>query len=240
MIGTLINFAAILIGGMIGLLAGNRIPLKVRQTLTSALGLFMLAYGVQNFSQTQNMLVPLSSIVLGTIIGEALRLEDLMNSLGGRIQQKVERGTNTGSPEATRFISGFVTTSLLFSIGPMAILGSLQDGLSGDYQMLAIKSLLDGIAAIAFASSFGVGVLFSAPIVLIYQGAISLLAGFAGKGFDQSVISEMSSVGGVILAGLAISNLLEIKKIRTGSFLPALIVVVGVVLLLNKLGISWH
>ena len=99
---------------------------------------------------------------------------------------------------------------------------------------------LVNFAAIAFASSFGVGVLFSAPIVLIYQGAISLLAGFAGKGFDQSVISEMSSVGGVILAGLAISNLLEIKKIRTGSFLPALIVVVGVVLLLNKLGIAWH
>ena len=239
MTGTLINFAAILLGGLIGMLAGNRIPLKVRQTLTSALGLFTLAYGVHIFSQTQNMLVPLTSIVLGTIAGEALRVEDRLNGLGERIQHRVERGANASSPDALRFISGFVTASLLFCIGPMAILGSIQDGLVGDYQMLAIKSLLDGIAAIAFASTFGVGVLFSAPIVLIYQGTISLLAGTIGKGFDQSVIQEMTSVGGVLLAGIAISNLLEIKKIRIGSFLPALFIVVLVVLLLNRLGIAW-
>jgi len=109
----------------------------------------------------------------------------------------------------------------------------------GDYQMLAIKSILDGITAIAFASTFGVGVLLSAAMVLVYQGAISLLAGTIGKGFDQSVILEMTSVGGVILAGIAISNLLEIKKIRIGSFLPALLIVVLVVLLLNTLGIAW-
>jgi len=239
MTGTLINFAAILLGGLIGMLAGNRIPLKVRQTLTSALGLFTLAYGVHIFSQTQNMLVPLTSIVLGTIAGEALRIEERLNGLGERIQHRVERGANASSPDALRFISGFVTASLLFCIGPMAILGSIQDGLVGDYQMLAIKALLDGIAAIAFASTFGVGVLFSAPIVLIYQGAISLLAGTIGKGFDQSVIQEMTSVGGVLLAGIAISNLLEIKKIRIGSFLPALFIVVLVVLLLNRLGIAW-
>ncbi len=239
MTGTLINFAAILLGGLIGLLAGHRIPLKVRQTLTSALGLFTLAYGVRMFAQTQNMLVPLSSIVLGVIAGEALRIEELLNGLGERIQQKVERGTTAGSPNALRFITGFVTASLLFGIGPMAILGSIQDGLVGDYQMLAIKSLLDGIASIAFASTFGVGVLFSAPIVLLYQGAISLLAGTIGKGFDQSVITEMTSVGGVILVGIAISNLLEIKKIRIGSFLPALLIVVLVVLLLNRFGIAW-
>ena len=239
MTGTFINFAAILLGGLIGLLAGNKIPLKVRQTLTSALGLFTLAYGVHIFAQTQNILVPLSSIVLGVIAGEALRIEELLNSMGERIQQKVERGASASSPGAMRFISGFVTASLLFGIGPMAILGSIQDGLVGDYQMLAIKSLLDGIAAIAFASTFGVGVLFSAPVVLIYQGAISLLAGAIGKGFDQSVILEMTSVGGVILAGIAISNLLEIKKIRIGSFLPALLIVVLVVLLLNRLGIAW-
>ena len=240
MIGTIINFAAILIGGLIGLLAGNRIPLKVRQTLTSALGLFTLAYGVRIFAQTQNMLVPLSSIVLGVIAGEALRIEELLNGLGERIQQKVEGGANGGSPSVQRFITGFVTASLLFGIGPMAILGSIQDGLVGDYQMLAVKSLLDGIASIAFASTFGVGVLFSAPIVLLYQGAISLLAGTIGKGFDQSVILEMTSVGGVILVGIAISNLLEIKKIRVGSFLPALFIVVLIVLLLNGLGIAWY
>jgi Uncharacterized membrane protein, possible Na+ channel or pump len=238
MTGTIINFAAILLGGLIGLLAGNRIPLKVRQTLTSALGLFTLAYGIHIFAQTQNILVPLSSIVLGVIAGEALRIEELLNGMAERIQQKVERGANAGSPNAQRFISGFVAASLLFVVGPMAILGSIQDGLVGDYQMLAIKSLLDGIASIAFASTFGWGA-FSAPIVLVYQGAISLLAGIIGKGFDQSVILEMTSVGGVILAGIAISNLLEIKKIRIGSFLPALLFVVLIVLLLNRLGIAW-
>jgi uncharacterized membrane protein YqgA involved in biofilm formation len=239
MTGTILNFATILLGGLIGLLAGNRIPPKVRQTLTSALGLFTLAYGIHIFAQTQNILVPLSSIVLGVIAGEALRIEELLNGLAERIQQKVESGANAGSPNAQRFISGFVAASLLFVVGPMAILGSIQDGLVGDYQMLAIKSLLDGIASIAFASTFGVGVLFSAPIVLVYQGAISLLAGTIGKGFDQSVILEMTSVGGVILAGIAISNLLEIKKIRIGSFLPALLFVVLIVLLLNGLGIAW-
>ena len=121
----------------------------------------------------------------------------------------------------------------------MAILGSIQDGLVGDFQMLAIKSLLDGITAMAFASTFGAGVLFSALTVLVYQGAIALLAGVVGRGFDQSVIHEMTSVGGVILAGIAISNLLEIKKIRTGSLLPALFVAVLVVLLLNRFGIAW-
>lgn len=239
MIGTILNFAAILLGGLIGLLAGSRIPLKVRQTLTAGLGLFTLAYGVHLFTQTQNMLVPLSSIVLGTISGEALKIEELLNSLGERIQHKVERRAQAGSPDAQRFISGFVTASLLFCIGPMAILGSIQDGLVGDFQMLAIKSLLDGITAMAFASTFGAGVLFSALTVLVYQGAIALLAGVVGRGFDQSVIHEMTSVGGVILAGIAISNLLEIKKIRTGSLLPALFVAVLVVLLLNRFGIAW-
>jgi len=239
MTGTLINFAAILLGGLIGLLAGNRIPLKVRQTLTSGLGLFMLAYGVYIFARTQNMLIPLSSIVLGIIAGEALKIEELLNGLGERIQQRVERGADASSPDAQRFITGFVTASLLFCIGPMAILGSIQDGLVGDYQMLAIKSLLDGISAIAFASTFGVGVLFSAAMVLVYQGAVSLLAGMIGQGFDQSVILEMTSVGGVILTGIAISNLLEIKKIRVGSFLPALFIVVLIALLLNRLGIAW-
>jgi uncharacterized membrane protein YqgA involved in biofilm formation len=108
-------------------------------------------------------------------------------------------------------------------VGPMAILGSIQDGLVGDYQMLAIKSLLDGITSIAFASTFGVGVLFSAPIVLVYQGAISLLAGTIGKGFDQSVILEMTSVGGVILAGLLSATCLRSKRSASAAFSRAII-----------------
>lgn len=239
MTGTLINVAAIIVGSLIGLLAGNRIPEKTRQTLISALGLFTLAYGIFIFGQTQNLLIPLFSLVLGTIFGELLKIEEGLNSLGENIQKKLASWNPNLTGESQRFITGFVSASLLFVIGPMAILGSIQDGISGDFQMLAIKSLLDGIASIAFASTLGVGVVFSAFIVLVYQGAISLLAGWIGQGFGEAVIAEMTATGGIILVGIAISNLLQIKKIRTGSFLPALFLAVVFVLILNALGITY-
>lgn len=239
MTGTLINVAAIIVGSLIGLLAGNRIPEKTRQTLISALGLFTLAYGIFIFGQTQNLLIPLFSLVLGTIFGELLKIEEGLNSLGENIQKKLASWNPNLTGESQRFITGFVSASLLFVIGPMAILGSIQDGISGDFQMLAIKSLLDGIASIAFASTLGVGVVFSALIVLVYQGAISLLAGWIGQGFGEAVIAEMTATGGIILVGIAISNLLQIKKIRTGSFLPALFLAVVFVLILNALGITY-
>jgi len=210
--GTLINVAAIIVGSLIGLLAGNRIPEKTRQTLISALGLFTLAYGIFIFGQTQNLLIPLFSLVLGTIFGELLKIEEGLSSLGENIQKKLASWNPNLTGESQRFISGFVSASLLFVIGPMAILGSIQDGISGDFQMLAIKSLLDGIASIAFASTLGVGVVFSAFIVLVYQGAISLLAGWIGQGFGEAVIAEMTATGGIILVGIAISNLLQINK----------------------------
>jgi len=237
--GTLINVAAIIVGSLIGLLAGNRIPEKTRQTLISALGLFTLAYGIFIFGQTQNLLIPLFSLVLGTIFGELLKIEEGLNSLGENIQKKLASWNPNLTGESQRFVTGFVSASLLFVIGPMAILGSIQDGISGDFQMLAIKSLLDGIASIAFASTLGVGVVFSAFIVLVYQGAISLLAGWIGQGFGEAVIAEMTATGGIILVGIAISNLLQIKKIRTGSFLPALFLAVVFVLILNALGITY-
>ncbi|MEL7625942.1 MAG: DUF554 domain-containing protein [Anaerolineaceae bacterium] len=239
MTGTFINVAAIIVGSLIGLLVGNRIPEKTRKTLVSGLGLFTLAYGVFIFGKTQNMLIPLFSIVLGTIIGELLKIEESMNGLGEGIQRKLASWNPNLTGESQKFVTGFVSASLLFCIGPMAILGSIQDGLSGDFQMLAIKSLLDGIASIAFASTLGVGVIFSAGAVLIYQGAISLLASWIGQSFGDAVVAEMTATGGVILAGIALSNLLQIKKIRTGSFLPALFLAVLIVLLLNALGVAY-
>lgn len=239
MLGTFINVGAILLGGLVGLVAGNKIPVKFRQTMVSGLGLFTLAYGIYIFTETNNMLIPLGALILGTMVGEWLKLEERLESLGSFLHAKFNRAEEAHSIEAQRFISGFVTSSLLFCIGPMAILGSIQDGLSGNFQMLAIKSLLDGLASVAFASSLGVGVLFSALPVLVYQGAISLSARALGQGFDASVVAEMTAIGGVILAGIAISNLLEIKKIRTGSFLPALVFAVLIVLGLNALGVSY-
>ena len=239
MVGTLLNVATILIGGLIGLVAGSRIPTKFRETLVSAMGLFTLAYGILMFGETANILIPLVSLIFGTILGEWLKIEDGLDRLGNMLQEKVNRSDQPISASARRFVDGFVTTSLLFCIGPMAILGSIQDGISGDFQMLAVKAVLDGLAAMAFASTLGVGVLFSAAIVLVYQGAITFLAQWIGQGFSTAVVNEMSAVGGVILAGIAISNLLEIKKIRTGNFLPALFLAIAIVLVLNALGVSY-
>jgi len=237
--GTIINVAAVILGSLVGLLVGNRIPEKTRQTLISVMGLYTLAYGVFIFTKTQNMLIPLLSLVMGTIIGELLKIEEGLNSVGERIQRKLAIWNPNLTGEPQRFVTGFVSASLLFCIGPMAILGSIQDGISGDFQMLAIKSLLDGIGSIAFASTLGVGVMFSAVVILVYQGATSLLSGWIGQGFGDAAVAEMTATGGVILVGIGISNLLQIKKIRTGSFLPAIFLAVLIVLLLNALGVTY-
>ena len=239
MTGTIINVAAVILGSLVGLLVGNRIPEKTRQTLISVMGLYTLAYGVFIFTKTQNMLIPLLSLVMGTIIGELLKIEEGLNSVGERIQRKLAIWNPNLTGEPQKFVTGFVSASLLFCIGPMAILGSIQDGISGDFQMLAIKSLLDGIGSIAFASTLGVGVMFSAVVILVYQGATSLLSGWIGQGFGDAAVAEMTATGGVILVGIGISNLLQIKKIRTGSFLPAIFLAVLIVLLLNALGVTY-
>ncbi len=239
MTGTIINFAAVILGSLIGLVAGKRIPEKTKQSLVSVLGLFTIAYGIFIFGQTNNMLIPLFSLVLGTILGELLKIEEGMNGLGEKVQSWVAKFNPDMSADRQRFVSGFVSASLLFCIGPMAILGSLQDGISGNYEMLAIKSLLDGIASIAFASTLGIGVAFSAGMVFLYQGAISLLARVIGESFSEAIIAEMTATGGIILAAIGISSLLEIKKIRIGSFLPALFIAILIVWLLTRFGISY-
>ena len=239
MTGTIINVAAVILGSLVGLLVGNRIPEKTRQTLISVMGLYTLAYGVFIFTKTQNMLIPLLSLVMGTIIGELLKIEEGLNSVGERIQRKLAIWNPNLTGEPQKFVTGFVSASLLFCIGPMAVLGSIQDGISGDFQMLAIKSLLDGIGSIAFASTLGVSVMFSALVILVYQGGISLLSRWIGQGFGDAAVAEMTATGGVILVGIGISNLLQIKKIRTGSFLPAIFIAVLIVLLLNALGVTY-
>ena len=136
---------------------------------------------------------------------------------------------------SSRFVRGFMVASLLFCIGPMAILGSIQDGLTGDYNLLAVKSTLDGFASIAFASTLGIGVMFSSVIILVYQGGISLMAGQLNAIVTDPMMAEMTATGGVILMGVAFSNLLEIKKIRVGNFLPALAVAPLIVWILSKI-----
>jgi len=233
MTGTFINIAAILIGGSIGLIFGARIPERFKNTVIAGMGLFTAAMGLQMFLKSENQLIVLGALIIGALLGEWLKIEDRLQALGQTLEQRFSKDTETGA--GSKFVRGFMVASLLFCIGPMAILGSIQDGLTGDYNLLAVKSTLDGFASIAFASTLGVGVMFSAIIILVYQGGISLLAGQLSSIVTDPMMNEMTATGGVILTGLAISNLLEIKKIRVGNFLPALAVAPLIVWILSLL-----
>lgn len=248
MTGTILNVVAILVGGGIGVLLGGRMPEKLRQTVMSGLGLFCLGIGLQMFLDTQNSLVVLGSIVVGALLGEWWRIEDGIRTLGAWLEGRVMRkpsNSAAGVPSVpadlarNRFVQGFFTASLLFIIGPIAILGSIQDGLNGDFQLLAVKSIMDGFAALAFASSLGVGVLFSSLPILIYQGGISLLAAQIAPLISTDMMTEMTATGGVLLMAIAISSLLELRPIRSGNFLPALFLAPLAVALMTALGIAW-
>jgi hypothetical protein len=174
----------------------------------------------------------LGSLVIGALLGEWWKIEDGLQHLGEILEKRfnhTDNGSGRIAPSGDfapygDFVRGFMTASLLFCIGPIAILGSIQAGLSGDTSLLIIKSVLDGFAAMTFASTLGVGVLFSAFMVLFYQGTITLLAAQLNAIVSKPMMAELTATGGVLLLGIAISNLLEIKKIRVGNFLPALII----------------
>jgi uncharacterized protein len=226
MIGTFINVAAILVGGSLGLLIGNRLPERLKGTIIAGMGLFTAVTGIKMFFETQNSLIVLGGLVIGALLGEWWKIEDGLQHLGEMLEKRFNRSNGEGekSPSYGNFVRGFMTTSLLFCIGPIAILGSMQAGLSGDINLLVIKSVLDGFASMAFASTLGVGVLFSAAMVLVYQGAITLLAARLNALVTKPMMAELTATGGVLLLGIAISSLLEIKKIRVGNFLPALVI----------------
>lgn len=223
MIGTLINVVTIIVGSILGVFIGARLSPRLRDTVISCLGLFTLGYGLMSFLETSNPLVPLGGLLIGGLLGEWWRLEEHLEKIGEFLRDKFTQHESEDGSQS-KFVEGFITASLVFLIGPMAILGSIQDGLTGNYEMLTIKAILDGFASIAFASSLGIGVIFSAVTILIYQGAISLLAGLFSQFFSAAMIAEMTAVGGLILIAISISSLLAIKKIRTASFLPGLLI----------------
>jgi hypothetical protein len=252
MIGTIINTIAILIGGALGLLFGARLPERLKGAIVISLGLFTAAFGMKMFFKTENELIVLGALLIGVLLGEWWKIEDGLQHLGQVLEARFAPSPETASKShasfAGNFLRGFLTASLIFCIGPLAILGSIQDGLDGNFTTLAVKSILDGFAAMAFASSFGLGVLFSALSVLLFQGSISLITLQLASLFAFHVspelvtetltpyVNELTATGGVILIGLAVSNLLEIKKIRTGNFLPALVIAPLVVWILKLLG----
>ena len=241
MTGTIINIIAVLAGGGLGLLFGSRLSDRLKRTVMAGLGLFTAVTGIKMFFETNNSLIVLGALLIGALLGEWWRIEDGLQNLGRWLEKRVAGGKAQEHENAveSRFVRGFLTASLLFCVGPMAILGSIQDGLTGNYNTLAIKSVLDCFAALAFTSTLGIGVLFSVLVILVYQGGISLLAAQLNSLVTPAMMTEMTAVGGVILLGIAISSLLELKPIRVGNFLPALIIAPLIVAILVFFGIKY-
>jgi len=233
--GTILNIITVLLGGIIGLLLGSRFPNKMRETVVSALGLFSTAVGLQMTFASKNILIVLGAILIGGIVGELVGIDEGLKKIGEWLEEK----TGNKGTEGTQgnFVRGFVMASLLFCVGPMTILGSIQDGLSGDYKLLAIKSVMDGFAALAFTSSLGVGVMFSTLTIAVYQGGLTLLAGYAKAILTDAMIAEMTATGGIMIMGIGVGSLLELKPIRVGNFLPALIIAPLIVGVLNLFGV---
>ena len=241
--GTLLNIITVALGSIIGLLVGNRLPKRMQESIITGLGLITLFVGISNAFKTGNVIIPLLATVIGVMIGELLRLDIALENLAGWLQIRLTGRTPTLDDAPTlseqdnreRFITGFVTASLVFCVGPLTIVGSIQDGMGipSGFQSLAIKSILDGFGAMAFAASFGVGVLAACLTIFVVQGGLALVgiglarlmngdADVAGLAKNPMIL-EMTAVGGILLIGLSLV-LLDVKKPRMANFLPALAV----------------
>ncbi len=234
------------IGSTLGLLIGGRLPQKIQESVVTGLGLVTLFVGFSNAGQTGNVIIPLISLLVGVIVGELLNLDAALERLAGWLQRRfaASGGAEAAPDEAAndaraRFITGFVTASLVFCIGPLTFVGSIQDGmgLPIGFQQLAIKSVLDGFAGMAFAASFGVGVSFSILTVLVVQGGLALAGSVAGYFMSGPMVNEMTAVGGLLLIGLGLV-LLDIKRPRMANFLPSLVVAPLLVALAGAVGVN--
>ena len=218
MLGTLVNVGAVVAGSLLGLVIHKRMPEKITKLVFQAIGLFTLFLGFTMAGKTSNYLIMIFSLVIGSIIGELLNIEKQINKLSDWLKAK------SGSSNA-KFSEGFLTSFLLFCMGSMSILGAIEEGIGGNPDLLLAKSVLDGFSSIALAAAMGIGVLFSAIPLFIYQGGLTLFAGYLQDYLTTPMINELSAVGGVILIGLGI-NVLEIKQIRVINMVPALFVAV--------------
>jgi uncharacterized membrane protein YqgA involved in biofilm formation len=217
--GTFINVGAVLAGTLIGLLVGGRLPESARQRVLAGLGMITLVVGVDlalAWRDTDPLYV-LGGVLLGGLAGEAIGIEEWLGRLGDRIQAAVSRGGESRVSEA------FVTASLLFCVGPLTIVGAIQDGLTGEYDALATKSMLDGFASIALTATLGWGVALAAGTVLLVQGGLSLGAGLFEDVLDDEALDALTSAGGVLIIGISL-KLLDVKDVKVGNFLPALVI----------------
>ena len=215
MLGTIINAISILVGGLIGSLFKNKISSAYNETIMKALGLSVILIGLKGALQVNDILLLIISLTIGTLIGEMLNIEKGMERIGTWLESKFAKQDGLAN--------GFVTASLVYCVGAMAIMGALESGLSNKHDILKAKSLIDGISAVIFASSLGIGVCFSAISVFIYQGTITLTAAFMKPFLIASVVNEMSAIGGLLIVAIG-ANMLEIKRIRVGNMLPAIFI----------------
>lgn len=216
MLGTIVNTLSIIVGSLIGLFFRGGIPERYSKTIMHAIGLAVILIGLKAALKTDAILTVIVSLAAGSFIGERLRIEERLEQLGNWIGRRF-------SKDGQGVSNGFVFASLLYCVGAMAIVGSLESGLSGNHQTLFAKSILDGIGSVIFASTLGVGVLFSAASVFVYQGLITLTASSIKPLLVPEVVAQMSSVGGLLILAIGI-NLLEIKRLKIGSMLPAIFV----------------
>ncbi|MFH1914884.1 MAG: DUF554 domain-containing protein [Pseudomonadota bacterium] len=217
-VGSIVNAVAIIGGSLIGCWLQSRFPDRIRTIVFQGLGLCVLLIGIQMALKVENILIVIFAVLLGGISGELLRLDTLFARLGDRFKRLIKS-------DNPKFTDGLITASLIYCIGAMAIIGSLEEGINGDATVLYTKSILDGFASVALAATYGSGVLFSFIPVLLYQGAMTIGASFFQQYFSPMMISQVTACGGLLIIGIGI-NLLELKEIRLANLLPALVYVV--------------
>ncbi len=225
MLGTIVNVAAVIAGTLIGVIIQSKLPKKILEIIFQVMGLFTLLLGMMMALKMQHFIIGIGSLVLGSIIGEMIGLENYMNRFSNWVKGKVKLKNE-------KFSDGLITAFLLYCMGSLTILGAIEEGINGNTDLLMMKSLMDGVSSVALASALGIGVGFSAIPLLIYQGGLTLLAGSVGSFFTDIIINELSAVGGILLIGLGI-NILEIKKLRILNMIPALLIVVILVYFLT-------
>ncbi len=217
--GTVLNVITVLIGSSIGLLVQSRFSENLKNQMLQGIGLVTILIGVQMGLKSENILYPLAGILLGGMLGHLLKLEEHLDHLAAYLGKRF-----ASKEDSARFMRGFVTASLIFCVGPMTILGAINDGLSGDYQLLAVKSMLDGFTSLALAAALGAGVFFSVFTIIILQGGLTLLSSQLGTFFSADVINETTAAGGILIIGLGLI-ILEIKPLKIANFLPAIFLV---------------
>jgi len=213
--GTIVNVAAVIAGSTIGLLVGARLPKKITTSVFNSMGLFTMFLGVYMALKGQNFMVMVFSLILGTIVGELINIENGTESLSEKLKNRLKLGN-------PKFTEGMLTAFLLFCMGSMTILGAIDEGVGNGSEILLTKSLMDGFSSIALASAFGIGVTFSVIPLLIFQGGITLIAWWLGEFFPEVIINDLTAVGGILLIGLGV-NILDLKHIKIMNMLPALL-----------------